>query len=115
MYEKANRGLGMTPSAYRRGGAGRRLRYMITDSALGHVLLARNTGHRLCAVLLGENDDALVSALKDEFPRADVGRRRFPAWEAAMRSLAEEDPLISKLPMNLRRRIFQARVWQTLA
>jgi AraC family transcriptional regulator of adaptative response/methylated-DNA-[protein]-cysteine methyltransferase len=114
LYEKANCGLGMTPAAYQRGGAGHPLHYMINDSALGRVLLA-GAGRRLCAVLLGENDDALVSALGNEFPRADVGPRRFPSWEAAMRSLAEEDPLISKLPMNLRKRIFQARVWQTLA
>ncbi len=113
LYEKTKQGLGMTPAAYRRGGAGSQIRYTITNSALGPLLIA-GLGHRLCAVLLGQNEDFLVSELRSEFPNADVKRQSALKWESAMRSCLGEDPLMSKLPMNLRRRIFQARVWHIL-
>jgi AraC family transcriptional regulator of adaptative response/methylated-DNA-[protein]-cysteine methyltransferase len=113
LYEKTKQGLGMTPAAYRRGGAGSQIRYTVTNSALGPILIA-GVGHRLCAVLLSQNEDCLVSELRSEFPNADVKRQSSLKWESAMRLCLEEDPLMSKLPMNLRRRIFQARVWHIL-
>lgn len=110
LYEKTKQGLGMTPAAYRRGGAGSQIRYTVTDSALGPLLVA-SVGQRLCAVLLGQNEDVLVSELRGEFPNAAMKRQSSIKWESALRLCLEEDPLMSKLPMNLRRRIFQARVW----
>jgi AraC family transcriptional regulator, regulatory protein of adaptative response / methylated-DNA-[protein]-cysteine methyltransferase len=113
LYEKTNRGLGMTPAAYRRGGAGSHIRYTITDSALGPVLIAR-VKHRLCAVLLGQDDDVLVSELGNEFPNADVKRQASVKRKTPMRLSPGEDPLMSKLPISLRRRIFHAKVWHIL-
>ena len=113
LYEKAKQGLGMTPAAYRRGGAGTQIRYAVTNSALGPLLIA-GVAHRLCAVLLGQSEDVLVSELRSEFPNADVKRRSSLKRESAMGLCLGEDPLMSKLPMSLRRRIFQARVWHIL-
>jgi AraC family transcriptional regulator, regulatory protein of adaptative response / methylated-DNA-[protein]-cysteine methyltransferase len=113
LYEKTKQGLGMTPAAYRRGGAGSHIRYTITDSALGRLLIA-GVEHRLCAVLLGQNEDVLVSELRNEFPNAGVKRQSSAKWESVMRLSPGEDPLMSKLPMNMRRRIYQANVWHIL-
>jgi|HubBroStandDraft_4_1064222.scaffolds.fasta_scaffold176726_2 AraC family transcriptional regulator of adaptative response/methylated-DNA-[protein]-cysteine methyltransferase len=113
LYERTSRGMGMTPAAYRRGGKGVHIRYTITNSALGLVLTAV-TEHGLCAVLLGEDDDLLVRELREEFPKADLKRESSAQSKTAMHSCQAEDPLLSKLPMSLRGRIFQAKVWNIL-
>ena len=113
LYEKTNARLGMTPAAYRRGGAGCHIRYVISDSALGPVLIAR-VKDRLCAVLIGQNHDVLVSELRNEFPNAVVKRQESLKRKPTMLLNPGEDPFMSKLPISLRRRIFRAKVWLSL-
>jgi AraC family transcriptional regulator of adaptative response/methylated-DNA-[protein]-cysteine methyltransferase len=113
LYEKTNRGLGMTPAAYRRGAAGSQIRYAINDSTLGRLLIAR-VKQRLCAVLLGEKDDVLVGELENEFPNAAVKRQPSLPSEIAIWSSPAVDPLVPKLPLSLQKRIFQAKVWHIL-
>jgi AraC family transcriptional regulator, regulatory protein of adaptative response / methylated-DNA-[protein]-cysteine methyltransferase len=113
LYEKTKKGLGMTPAVYRHGGRGIRISYAITDSALGSVLVA-GTEQGLCAVFLGEDDDLLVRGLHEEFPGAVFKQELSAKWKAAVLCCESEDPLFSKLPVSLRDRIFQARVWDAL-
>ena len=113
LYEKTRKGLGMTPSVYRHGGKGIHVCFAITDSLLGSVLIA-GTEQGLCAVLLGENEDLLLRELRDEFPGAVFKRESSAKWMAAVLSCKDEDPLLSKLPVSLRGRVFQARVWNSL-
>ena len=40
LYENAKEQMGMTPASYRKGGAGALVRYIVTESALGGLLLA---------------------------------------------------------------------------
>ena len=110
LYERASKGIGMTPAEYRRGGAGVRIRYMVVDSPLDAMLIA-NTENGLCAVLLGENNGVLLGELKQEFPNADFKNETSIKSKAALQSCEAEDPLLSKLPMSLRGRILQAKVW----
>lgn len=82
-YAAADAHLGMTPSAYRGGGAGVRLWWTTFDTALGRALAAV-TARGVCAVLLADEnvahydkqDAALEAALAAEYPAAD--RRRAP-------------------------------------
>ena len=113
LYERTSKGMGMTPAAYKRGGNRVRIRYTITQSALGPILTA-NTEHGLCAVLLGEDEDLLLRELKEEFPKADLRNESSPESRAAVQSCQAEDPLLLKLPKSLRGRIFQAKVWSIL-
>jgi AraC family transcriptional regulator of adaptative response/methylated-DNA-[protein]-cysteine methyltransferase len=53
LYEAAPKGLGMTPGAYRRGGAGERVAYDVVASPLGPLLVAA-TARGLCAVRFGQ-------------------------------------------------------------
>ena len=72
-YAAADAHLGMTPAAYRRGGAGVRLWWALFDTALGRALAA-TTARGVCAVLLareGEDDAALEAALAAELPAAE--------------------------------------------
>jgi AraC family transcriptional regulator of adaptative response/methylated-DNA-[protein]-cysteine methyltransferase len=113
LYEKTKKGLGMTPAVYRHGGKGIRIRYTITDSAFGSVLIA-GTERGPCSVLLGEDEDLLLRELHEEFPGAAFKQESFANWKAAVLSCQGEDPLLSKLPVSLRGRVFQARVWDSL-
>ncbi|GJG86244.1 bifunctional transcriptional activator/DNA repair enzyme protein Ada [Gemmatimonadetes bacterium T265] len=72
-YAVADAHLGMTPAAYRRGGAGVRLWWTTFDTPLGRALAAA-TARGVCAVLLagvGEDDTALEAALAAEYPAAE--------------------------------------------
>jgi AraC family transcriptional regulator of adaptative response/methylated-DNA-[protein]-cysteine methyltransferase len=113
LYEKTRKGLGMTPAVYRHGGKGIHVCFAITDSLLGSVLIA-GTEHGLCVVLLGEDEDFLLRELRAEFPRAIFKQESSAKWKAAVLSCKDEDPLLSKLPVSLRGRVFQARVWNSL-
>ncbi|HLJ71687.1 MAG TPA: Ada metal-binding domain-containing protein, partial [Roseiarcus sp.] len=57
-YEKAKDVLGMTPSAYRAGGAEAEIRFAIGQCSLGAILVARS-GKGVCAILLGDDPEAL--------------------------------------------------------
>lgn len=113
LYEKTRKGMGMTPANYRRGGDGLRICYAVTDSAFGSVLVAGTT-QGPCAVLLGEDENVLLRELRQEFPRAVFEQESSAKWSAAVLSCQGEDPLFSKLPVSLRGRVFQARVWVAL-
>jgi AraC family transcriptional regulator of adaptative response/methylated-DNA-[protein]-cysteine methyltransferase len=113
LYEKTYQGLGMTPATYRGGGVGIRIRYVILPWACGPALIAR-TDRGVCAVLFGADERALVAELESEFPEAFHAQASRVEWSGAMRSVRDEDPLMMKLPMSLRERIFQARVLNIL-
>ncbi len=114
LYESARAGLGMTPAVYRRGGAGEAIAYSTVATPLGRLLVAA-TRRGVCAVALGEREDALEQGLRAEFPRAtlerdDAGVRHWlRAVERRMAGGAAE-----RLPLDLRGSAFQLRVWKAL-
>ena len=113
LYEKTCQGLGMTPASYQRGGAGISIRHMILSWSPGLVLVAR-TGHGVCGVRFGQDERALVAGLKSEFPRAVLKKESRLRRRNAMRFVRDEDPLMMKLPVSLRERIFQATLTNIL-
>src|SRR5437763_9922046 len=70
-YERAAPKLGMSPSTYRKGGAGMSIRYTIVDSPLGRLLVAA-TPRGLCAVAMAAADAELERALAGEYPAATI-------------------------------------------
>ena len=70
-YESAMEQLGMTPASYSKGGAGAVIRYVVTGSSLGEVLVA-GTASGVCAVKLGDDAEMLTAELSDEFRAADI-------------------------------------------
>jgi AraC family transcriptional regulator of adaptative response/methylated-DNA-[protein]-cysteine methyltransferase len=116
LYERASKHLGMTPATYQRGGVGIRIRYASIGSTLGRVLLA-GTQEGICAILLGKDDDTIIGQLRREFPMAVLTRDRIAlgTWSASIDSCQREDPLLAKLPLEFRVRVFQAKVWKNLA
>ncbi len=63
LYERAPTQLGMTPAVYQRGGAGVRIHYTVVPCPLGLLLVAA-TERGICAITLGDADDALADGLK---------------------------------------------------
>ena len=73
LYEDAQGRLGMTPATYRRGGRGMRIGYTIADSPLGRLLVGA-TERGVAAVSLGDDDAVLETALRTEYPHAEITR-----------------------------------------
>jgi AraC family transcriptional regulator of adaptative response/methylated-DNA-[protein]-cysteine methyltransferase len=105
----------MTPAAYRAGGAGARIRFAVGECSLGSILVAQSD-RGLCAILLGDDPDALLRDLQDRFPKATLlaGDAGFEAVVAAVVGAVEAPRLGLDLPLDVRGTAFQQRVWQAL-
>jgi AraC family transcriptional regulator of adaptative response/methylated-DNA-[protein]-cysteine methyltransferase len=114
-YERANEVLGMTPTAYKRGGKDAEIRFAVGQCSLGAILVARsNKG--ICAITLGDDPDALVRSLQDCFPNANLigGDREFEKLVAQVVGFVEAPRIGLDLPLDVRGTAFQQRVWQAL-
>lgn len=114
-YERAAPKLGMSPTAYRRGGAGQRIAFTIVDSPLGRLLIAA-TERGVCSVAMGSSDEALTRALQHEYPAAAIEADAGPlgAWTAAIVAHLEGRAPRMDLPLDIRATAFQWQVWQAL-
>lgn len=115
-YAKSTELLGMTPSTYRAGGAGMRIRFAVGQCAYGAILAAASD-KGVCAILLGDEPEPLVRALEDSFPKAELigGDAAFEQWMARIVGFVEQPGLGLDLPLDLRGTAFQQRVWRALS
>lgn len=114
LYEKAAAQLGMTPATYQRSGQGMIIRYTITNSALGALLVAA-TDRGLCSVRLGD-PAKLQAELQQEFSRATLqpADPELQNWvEAIVNYLSGANPL-PNLPCDVQATAFQLQVWDAL-
>jgi AraC family transcriptional regulator of adaptative response/methylated-DNA-[protein]-cysteine methyltransferase len=114
-YANASEVLGMSPSAFRAGGAQETIRYSTAPCALGQVLVAAS-GKGVCAILLGDVSEALVAELHRQFPRARLreGDTDFAAMTTAVVRLVDQPGTPFDLPLDIRGTAFQQRVWEAL-
>ncbi len=114
-YEKADALLGMTPTAWRAGGAGIAIRFAVGQCSLGAILVAQSP-RGICAILMGDDPDTLVRDLQDRFPRADLigGDAHFEKIVAHVVGFVEAPGLGLDLPLDVRGTAFQQRVWAAL-
>jgi AraC family transcriptional regulator of adaptative response/methylated-DNA-[protein]-cysteine methyltransferase len=116
-YERAVPKLGMSPSTYRRGGAGVEIQYALADSPLGRLLVAA-TARGVCAVKMGSSDSELIGALRTEFPSAMIAETGTGALSRFTNSIVAHlrggHPRLD-LPLDIRATAFQWRVWRALA
>jgi AraC family transcriptional regulator of adaptative response/methylated-DNA-[protein]-cysteine methyltransferase len=115
VYERSDAMLGMTPTAWRAGGADAAIHFAVGECALGSILVARS-GKGVCAILLGDAPEPLLRDLQDRFPRATLigGDAAFEALVAQVVGLVEAPGTGLDLPLDLRGTAFQHRVWQAL-
>jgi AraC family transcriptional regulator of adaptative response/methylated-DNA-[protein]-cysteine methyltransferase len=114
-YESGRTALGMTPSAYKAGAQGERIRYAVAESYLGPVVVAA-TERGVCAIEFGEGADELRSRLAGRFPDADLqqGDGDFAATVARVLELIEAPAVGLDLPLDIKGTAFQRRVWAAL-
>lgn len=119
VYERLDGHIGMTPSAYRAGGAGEQIHYASRATALGPLMMAA-TARGICFVQFGDSPATLLTQLGTEFPNAALrpmpsrGSAPLGAWMDALEThLAGEAPR-PDLPLDLRGTAFQLKVWRFL-
>jgi AraC family transcriptional regulator, regulatory protein of adaptative response / methylated-DNA-[protein]-cysteine methyltransferase len=115
LYERAPGHLGMTPAAYRQGGAGMEIHYTIVNSPLGRLLVGA-TDRGISALYLGKDDAPLEAALRTEYPRAKIHRERngMQEWVGKiLEHLRGHEPNLD-LPTDVQATAFQRRVWEEL-
>ena len=119
VYGEAARNLGMSPAAYRAGGAGEQISYALRRSSLGLLMMAA-TQRGVCFAEFGTSESALRAQLANEFPQATLApssMRESPAldaWIAALDAHLTADAPRPDLPLDLRGTAFQVRVWRFL-
>jgi AraC family transcriptional regulator of adaptative response/methylated-DNA-[protein]-cysteine methyltransferase len=116
-YADAERHLGMSPAAYRDGGAGETIAWAAADTTLGRLVLAA-TARGVCWVSLGDDEAPLVEELQAEFPRATFVRDAVGALDApvaAVRARLRGEPGGAAVALDLRATPFQQRVLEALA
>jgi AraC family transcriptional regulator of adaptative response/methylated-DNA-[protein]-cysteine methyltransferase len=114
-YGESAEMLGMTPTDYRAGGANAEIRFAVGECSLGSILVA-SSERGVCAIMLGDDPDALARELQDRFPRAALigADARFEQLVAKVVGLVEAPGLGLDLPLDVRGTAFQQRVWQAL-
>jgi AraC family transcriptional regulator of adaptative response/methylated-DNA-[protein]-cysteine methyltransferase len=114
-YGESTAMLGMTPGEFRAGGANAEIRFAVGECSLGSILVA-SSGRGVCAILLGDDPDALLRDLQDRFPRAALvgGDAGFESLVAKVVGFVEAPRLGLDLPLDVRGTAFQQRVWQAL-
>jgi AraC family transcriptional regulator of adaptative response/methylated-DNA-[protein]-cysteine methyltransferase len=114
-YAKSSKILGMTPRAFRNGGPATAVRFALSECSLGSILVAASV-KGICAILMGDDPDALLRELQDRFPRAAFapGDAAFEEWVAKVVVFVDTPRTGLDLPLDIRGTAFQQRVWQAL-
>ena len=104
----------MTPGEFRSGGANAEIRFAIGQCSLGSILVAASE-KGVCAIMLGDDPEALLADLHGRFAR--TADRRRPGVRGVD---GQGDPFVEapssrwELPLDIRGTAFQHRVWEAL-
>ncbi len=114
-YAEAATRLGMPPRAWRDGGAGAHLRFALSATSLGAILVAASE-RGIAAIDLGDDAETLLARLRARFPAAALigGDPDFARLVAQVIALVEHPETAADLPLDIRGTAFQERVWRAL-
>jgi AraC family transcriptional regulator, regulatory protein of adaptative response / methylated-DNA-[protein]-cysteine methyltransferase len=114
-YAGSSKMLGMKPKEYREGGAGNTICFAIAECSLGSILVA-SSEKGVCAILMGDDPDALARDLQDQFPKAYLiaGDEKYEKLVAKVIGFVEAPRIGLDLPLDIRGTAFQQRVWKEL-
>lgn len=110
-YDDGARRLGMSPGAWRQGGAGAVICWTLAATSLGPILVAA-TDRGLCRVAFDEDE----AALRTRFPNAEIvaGSVELAALAARVVAIVESPGRDHDLPLDVRGTAFQEAIWQVL-
>ena len=112
LYEDPASKLGMPPSSYRRGGEGATIRYLVSESKLGYLLVAE-TDLGICAISIADTEEQLEDYLSAEYPKASIIRSE-SVRERINSVLDYFEGQRLNLPVDVEGTEFQRRVWAVL-
>ena len=114
-YASAKARFGMTPTAYRDGGAGMTIRFALGACSLGSILVAA-TEKGVCTISIGDDPDVLARELQDRFAKAEIvgADAAFEATVAQVVGFVERPGQALDLPLDISGTAFQQRVWEAL-
>lgn len=115
LYEASDATLGMTPGAYKNGARGQTIRYAVTPSYLGQVLVAVSE-RGVCRIDLDDSAEVLAQRLAATFPHADLmaGDAALSETTAAVLALLSAERPSLDLPLDIQGTAFQRQVWAAL-
>jgi AraC family transcriptional regulator of adaptative response/methylated-DNA-[protein]-cysteine methyltransferase len=115
LYSRTSAELGMEPAKYRRGAIATPIRYSLSDSPIGYMLIAA-TDKGICSIQFADSEEELEQGLKQEFPfairrRDDEGMADLT--QQVVKRISRTEPS-SSLPLDIQATAFQRRVWSHL-
>lgn len=115
VYEHSDKTLGMTPSRFRGGAAGALVRYSVTESPLGWLMVAV-TDKGICAIELDDDPDASRQRLRERFSGATLveDSHELGAWVQQVVRFIRSPQAGVALPLDIQGTAFQRRVWEAL-
>ena len=110
-YANTKGHLGMTPSAWKNGGAGVTIRWAVVDTVLGKMLLAA-TDKGICRLSFDEDENALLR----RFPKAEIVAGGEALEELVTGAIAaiENPAQMPDLPLDIAGTAFQQAIWNEL-
>jgi AraC family transcriptional regulator of adaptative response/methylated-DNA-[protein]-cysteine methyltransferase len=114
-YEGSAEALGMTPGAYKNGGAGQAIRFAVARCYLGWVVVAA-TGRGVCLIEFGDTADRVRAEVAARFPRAELREAgaEFGEYVEQVLAFLEAPGQGLDLPLDIQGTAFQRRVWEAL-
>lgn len=113
-YAAAGKELGMSPSSYRKEGAGIEISYWISRTSFGRMIVGA-TKMGVCAVMLGRSDSDLLEQLRAEFPRARITKGNGGTSRIVAQVVKHVDGSgNSTIDLDLGGTPFQWKVWEAL-
>ncbi len=105
----------LSPAQRRRKATGEALRYAISPCSLGLLLIAASD-KGICALLFGDEEQALLDELQARFAGAKLtpDQTGLGDWLRSILAQLEEPSRATQLPLDLRGTAFQQRVWRAL-
>lgn len=111
-YAETKGRLGMKPSDWSRGGAGRVIHWAVLPTSLGHMLVAA-TEVGVCCLAFGEGE----AELRARFPRAELapaGEDFRALFAQVVQAVEQPGPGSAAIPLDVHGTAFQQRVWEEL-
>lgn len=111
-YAETKGRLGMKPSDWSKGGAGRQVHWAVLPTSLGPMLVAA-TEKGVCCLAFGEGE----GELRARFPKADVlpaGEDFQDLFAQVVAAVEQPGPGSAAIPLDVKGTAFQQRVWDAL-
>ncbi len=111
-YHATKGRLGMHPSDWSRGGAGRVINWAVLPTSLGPMLVAA-TDKGVCCLAFGEGE----AELRIRFPRAELvpaGEDFRALFAQVVDAVEQPGPGSAAIPLDVKGTAFQQRVWEEL-